>query len=248
MAGLLVYLPGSTGNNGAEELKRVGLSDLLDPSVSPIPTPILTGGPDGGGGRLITFDAIGLPGTPNNVDMATQVWREAPPDGDLPKGRYWLGFVEGQRPTPEELQRAKLADGDALTLCDGRQWVVPIAELLPKRLTIDPNTGNEVREVAEKHRAFSNWANTLYEYFLSDGFAAMLDKDLVVTIPDGLAGVAMALSKNYRITRDAIDLLELIGEYEVFEVAKIATGMSATLRAIDQKKIVGQPFLSVGAS
>jgi hypothetical protein len=248
MAGILVYLPGSTGNNGGDELKRVGLAELLDRSVSPIATPIVTAGPDGGGGRLITFDSPNLPATPTNIDMATQEWKPAPPSGELPAGRYWLGYVKDQRPTPAELQRADLCDGEPVILRDGNQWVVPIADYLPKRLTVDPSSGKEVREVAERHRAFVHWADSLYEYFLSDGFAAMLEKDLVVQIPDGLAGVAMALAKNYRVNRDVVDLLELVEEYEAFEVVKVAIGMAGTLRAISEKKNTEQFSHSLNAN
>lgn len=231
MAGLLVYLPGC---EDAKELAARGLGDLFDPSVDVIPTPVMSG-PDGGAGCLITFCGA-IPDTPREVNLETQEWREAPPNGELAKGRYWLGFVKGAKPTPDELQRRELCDGELVTLRDGRQWVVPIADYMPKRLTIDPNTGREVREVAERHRAFVHWADSLYEYFLSDGFSKMLQKDLVVQIPDGLAGVATALSKNYRVNRDVIDLLELVEDYEAFEVVKVATGLAATLRSLAEKK------------
>ncbi len=123
-----------------------------------------------------------------------------------------------------------------MTLKDGRQWVVPIADYLPKRLTIDLKTGAEVRAVAERHREFCHWADSLFERFMSDGFSAQLEKNPVIEIPQGLTFTAIALAKNYRVNRDVIDLLQLIEEYEAFEVASVSCGLSGLVRALAQKK------------
>lgn len=253
MAGLMVYIPGSTSNDGEAELTRVGLGDLLDRNVAAIPLPIGNSGPDGGNGRLIIFDmGPGFPDTPHNVDWKTQGWKPAPPDPEkrteLAAGRYWLGYVKGGKPTPAELRRPDVIDGEYVTLRDGQQWVIPIEDYLPRRLTVSRHTGNEVREVADRHLEFSNWCNALFETFLSDGFAAMLQKDKVIVIDRGLSFAAMALSKNYRVTRDVVDLLELIEDYEAWEIAKVATGIAPALRLVADQKKTGSNFHSSDVS
>jgi hypothetical protein len=237
MAGLMVYLPGCTGQD-PQELERRGLGDLLDRSVSPIMMPILSGGPDGGSGKLVTFDGPGLSDTPRNVDTATQEWRAAPPDPEheLEAGRYWLGYVKNAKPTPEELQRKQLIDGEPVVLADGCSWVIPIADFAPERLTYDPNTGAEISVPEDRHRLFVDRANEIFAHFMSDSFHELLSKELTATIPGGLSFAGLALSKNYRVNANAVDLLQLVGQVEAFEIARVAIGMKMVERLLAQKK------------
>jgi len=241
MAGILVYLPGHGDADLSAEFTRLGLADLLDRSVAAIPVP-LAQGPDGAAGRLVIFDGLHLPPTPPNFEPEHQEWLEAPPDGDLEKGRYWVGYVKGQKPTPSELQRNELHVGEEVILRDGNSWAIPDADYLPKRLTRDRNTGAEVREVTEAHRQFVHQANSIYEWLLSDGFSKAMEKDVVMQIPGSLGFCAAALAKNYRVNCDVVDLLDLIGEYEAWDVVKVVTGFSATMRALSEKKSMGSSF------
>jgi hypothetical protein len=199
-------------------------------------TPILTAGPDGGGGKLVTFDAPGLPDTPRSIEPTTQTWLPAPIDGDLAKGRYWLGFVNDAKPTPEELQRRDQIDGEPVKLADGNYWTIPIGEFCPKRLTFDPDTGAEVAVPLDRHKQFTDIANEVFEHFMSDDFHAIAKQKHVITIPNGLKFAGMALSKNYRLNPFAVDVLQLIGQHEAFDVARVAAGMSLLERILAQKK------------
>lgn len=248
MAGILVYIPqGSTADKPQEQLVRVGLGPLLDRSVDPLLTEIRTG-PDGGAGVLVTFDGIGLPPTPREFNASTQTWGEAPPAGELPKGRFWLGYVNGAKPTAGELQRAELFDGEPVILRDGNGWLIPISELLPKLLQLDPNSGVEVRTVDDCHREFAEFANAIFELFMSDGFRQLVEKERRISIPRGMTFAAMALAKNYRVTVEVIDLLKLVGEMEAFEIARVATGMSAIERILAQKKSTERSFQLTGSN
>lgn len=231
MAGILVYLPKYAGDERAELVRR-GLGSLLEPGIDAIFTETRTG-PDGGHGKLVTF----LPGSsPREVDAETQEWMEAPPDGELEKGRYWLGYVKGQKPTAGELQRRDLIDGESVILADNNAWHVPWCEYAPKRLTRDRHTGQEIRVVKSEYKHWVEWSNALFRLFVSDGFHAIVEKDRVVHIPNGLAYAALSLSQNYRVNMDVIDLLGLIDEHKAFEIARVATCMSIMERAIAQKK------------
>lgn len=237
MAGLMVYLPGYAGSDRNELVER-GCESLLEPDIDVL-FHQMDKGPDGGRGALVSFYAPRLVRTPCSFDAATQTWREAPPDGKLPGGRYWLGYVNDAKPTAGDLQRAELIDGEPVKLLDDNYWVIPIAQYTPKRLTRDPRSGNEVAVPLDKHKLFVDSANALYRYFLSEAFQVVVSKDYVIRVPDGLYFASLALSKNYRLNADAIDLLGLVGEYEAFDIARVATGMAILERKIAEKKIPG---------
>lgn len=246
MAGILVFIPKSTSQQPSE-LVRVGLGPLLDASVDAIPTPVPTG-PDGGPGMLWTFLArvAGAPTSPREVNLKSQEWQPAAPRDGLTRGRFWLGYVKDARPSAGDLQRSELHEGEAVKLLDGNQWLIPIAEMLPRLLEIDPATGEETKQPPAKHRDFVMRANEVFNLFLSDSFHELVSKERRVVIPEGLTFAALALAKNYRVTREVVSLLQLIGEYEAFEVARVASGLSAVERMIAQKKSTASSFQPVG--
>ena len=83
---------------------------------------------------------------------------------------------------------------------------------------------------------------------MSDSFQVMLRKELRVQIPSGMRFAALALAKNYRVTIDVIDVLDLVGEIEAARVAMVAAGITSIEKAIDQKKSTRQPFLSAAVN
>lgn len=228
--GILIFLPDYEGDD-RNELAARGLGDLIDSSVDAIFTPI-SKGPTGGGGKLVTF----YPGNaPREYDAKLQTWMEAPPDGELKAGRYWLGYVTKSKPRPEDFQRATLIDGEPVVLCDDKVWVIPCCEYAPKRITRDKG-GDEIRVVKTEHALWVDWSNALYQLFVSEGFHAIVEKESVVRIPNGLKYAALSLVKNYRVNIDTIDLLELIDEHKAFDIARVATGMSIIERLCHEKK------------
>lgn len=241
--GIMVFLP-DCASTDPEQLIERGAGELLDPGIDAIGLNVVKG-PGGKSGMLFTF----APYTdPRSYDEKTQTWLEAPPDGELAKGRYWVGYVTARKPTPEELQRRDLIDGEPVVLADNKVWVIPCCEFAPKRLTRDVNTGEEKRVVAEAHRQWVEWTNALFSLFVSEGFSAIVEKERVVHIPNGLGYAALTLSKNYRVNSDVVDLLGLIEEYQAFEIARVATGMSLVERIADQKKSAGTPSLATSSS
>lgn len=228
---LMIFVPGATGVDEAE-LKRIGCADLLEPGFTPLRTPCAKG-PGGKAGVLVTFE----PGNaPRSYEADSQTWLEAPPDGDLPKGRYWVGYANDRKPSPEDLQRRELIDGGPVILADNKIWIVPCCEYAPKRLTRDPDTGNEKRVVTDAHKHWVDWTNALYQTFVSEDFHQLVEKDRIVRIPNGLAYAALCLSKNYRVNMDVIDLLGLVGEYQAFDIARTATGLALIEQLLLQKK------------
>lgn len=228
--GILVFLPEFDGDVQAE-MKARGLGDLLEPGIEPIPVRT-SKGPTGGPGMLCGFETS----DPREYNATTQTWLEAPPDGELPKGRYWVGYANNAKPGPEVLQRRELIDGEPVLLCDNGVWAIPCAEYAPKRLTRDPESGKEVRVARPEFSDWVAWANALYAMFVSDAFSLMVEKQKVVHIPDGMTFAALTLSKNYRVNTDVVDLLELIDEYKAFDIAKVATGIALLEKLLPEKK------------
>lgn len=234
--GILVFLPDFEAATGQPvdvraELVSRGLGDLLDSNVDLLPSPVRKG-PNGGPGMLVTFDVA----TPREYDATAQTWIEAPPDGELPAGRYWLGYANNAKPRPEDLQRRELVDGEPCELCDGMVWVVPCCEYAPKRITRDRATGREIKVPTDNCKHWVDWSNALYRVFVSNDFSAIVESTGKVHIPNGLGFAALTLSQNYRVNTDVVDLLQLIDEHKAFDIARIATGMAIMERLMLQKK------------
>ncbi|MGD9632195.1 MAG: hypothetical protein AB7G28_20650 [Pirellulales bacterium] len=232
MAGIMVYIP---GGGSRKDFERLGLESLIERGMQAIAFDIAKG-PDGGSGSLIGFDSPEHPrDTPTNYDESTQEWRPAAASGSLINSRYWVGYVRNQKPRPEELQRSQLQDGIPVELDDGGLWVIPIADYLPQRLSRDVATGEEISIPKVEHQEFVELANFAFEHFMSDGFAVMLQKRRV-TIPNGRRLADLALEKNYRVNGDVADLLQLLDNPSLLEIALVATGLSTAGRIIAQKK------------
>lgn len=86
-------------------------------------------------------------------------WTHSPPqtiDGqDIPKGAYWIGIHKELPPGPGELARSEQFAGYAVTLGDGKQWLVPSAQDLPKTYRIDPETGDRTAKMQTDHERYS---------------------------------------------------------------------------------------------
>lgn len=245
MAGLMVYIP---GGGGRQDFQRLGLESLLDKGMTALPFEIHRG-PDGGGGSLIGFDSAEFPrDTPTVYDEKTQEWLPAATDGELACGRYWIGYVKGKKPRPEELQRRSLFDGEPVELGDHAVWVIPVADYLPRRMSRDRVTGKDISLPVEEHEEFVRLANETFQHFLSEGFAVMLAQNRVV-IPNARRLADMALAKNYRVNADVIDLLGIFQDLLLVEIAKAATGLTLAGRVLDQKKSAAEmPFQSASTS
>lgn len=226
MSGLMIYLPKGT-DASPTSLARLGLAELLEPGIAPLGVSPGPKTPDSGRGTLVFFDNPQRPDlhAPRVIDLEKQDWTAAPPDGDLPAGRYWIGYERASPPGPEDLVRRVIFDGEAVILCDSRPWVVPIAPYLPRLLTRNSLTGVEETKPAPHHREFCCRADDLLRHFLSNEFRERVMSTGHLTIPRGLEFAAQSLSKNYRVNADVVDALGLVGEWEAFDVARIACGL-----------------------
>jgi len=230
-----IYVPGSQACD-QDALRAIGCSSLFDALAAPMFVDAAIEGPDGGTGRLAYIDSHATGSRPIvTVDMQTQQWSEAARCGELKRGRYWLGVWSDAKPTPIDLCRPTTCDGTPMELGDGNEWVIPIADFLPKRLTVDKDTGSQCEVVKDEYLKFTKRANSLFEHFLSEGFLKAVDEGLVAHVPEGLSFASDALEINYRVNCDLVDLLGLVGQYDAFAIAEASTGIQM-IRAAAQKK------------
>lgn len=218
-----VFIPGQKPND-VSILQEVGCDKLFDHIVQPIFTDCLEG-PGGQSGKLVYMNrgaALAF------YKPEFQEWLDC--------GGYWLGISRYNRPTPELLQRDPLVDGHAVKLCDNNSWTVPLCDLFPKRLTINRETGAEERKISSEHADYIDKCNELFLWFIGDEFQEQVANEKIVIIPNGLTFAADALSKNYRVNCDLVDLLGLIDDCTAFAVARVATGLALAEQYAEAQK------------
>lgn len=209
MAGFIVHLPGYEGKRSARALEPFGLDLLCDESIE------LTWwegvGPNGGGVFVQFGDGLA------EYDPTSQKWQPTPQlHPDLRGYRYWIGC--GGKSAPQDLARENMFKGPAVKLLDGNMWQIPIAEFMPRI------PSRKQRPFPEgEHEEFIRLSNIHFRYLTSEKFA----EDVRLNgfkVPRGLQFVSMALSKNYRINLDAVQLLGLVGDLEAYRVVMAAAG------------------------
>lgn len=151
-----------------------------------------TSGPDGGRGLLITWQENVLV----TFDRQKQTWRKC--------GDYWLG-VRNDYISEELAKECPPSEGYAVTLGDGRRYVIPVALAdapnfaVPWRETLDPD-GRLTREVSPEYAAVCRAADGLWKHISEDGDLD-LDEDSL------REACANAIAVNYRL--DLHDCLAL---------------------------------------
>lgn len=214
----LIYIPSVPGvvTPNDEKLTAVGLPALAAGCAS-ITTPQ---GPDGKSGVVFSW--------PTNDPRSTmgylpdiQEWIPAEAVGDLPEKRYWVGFVKGFPPTPQDLAWPNQLDGELVTLGDGRAWKIPAAGMLPKNSRYTAGTwGWAVQEEFEAY-----WEESCQWYM--DLITKQLSEDQTTTVGAECCDyLTRALSMNYRITPEVVSHLKL------FSTRTIGPALIATISGI----------------
>lgn len=205
MPGFLYFLPAAKPSDIPANLKRWGLSYLLDGEGSIHP------------GRQASVAGVhGLViGCRANwsieeVKAGDHVeWVNFPkPFAEIPPKLGWV--KDGPMPGPEDLARVKQISGELHALADGNRWLLPIAKQytaegyasnLPCCFGLDEETGDWIADqVVPQYRAIWIHAND----YLNAMTAAITDPDrgekVTWDIPDGNALVVDAFQANYRVS------------------------------------------------
>lgn len=210
----LIYIPGEHVVPGVEaSLRAVGLEMLCGPNVHSIQQrDIVTGGPDGGGGRLVNwFDAEHRDWEqPLKLTPELQ-WFPVKPRSvggspALPAGRYWLARDPLRPILPEMLARPHQYASCGERLLDGNTWQMPIARDLPRNLGLDAS-GNLSRTVKPAMRNYFDRAEKFFgEYLQAD------TSQETFTIEHAWSFCAEGLGMNYYVNPDVLDWLGLLDE------------------------------------
>lgn len=211
---LQIYIPGVNGTEAAEYFAGVGLAELLAPRDRRPMSFESEQTPDTGRGSFWSWakqSELGyVPGL--------QTWRPALPDPDkgLPAGRYWWSLPN--RPVgPADFARDVLLDGPQIPCGDGAKWQFPNGVLLPHGHGLDPETGRFCRKVTadyERIYELSRWALTHWTQAIQAG-----SFDLAACFRVSIE----LLQANYRITRDVVAHLGLLGDQTVQQVMFLCT-------------------------
>jgi hypothetical protein len=245
MSYFLVFIPGVRGANN-EHLDRVGLADLRR-DRNPLWRETMPDSPGETGGMYAYWSPVGDP-EPGSI---TWEWHLGPgdPDKDIEPGKYFIGLPVERRPGPHDLQRCRLADGAAVTLLDGNEWVMPIPRQLPHRCGVDPEDGSFTRRIApgyeeywDRHVEFVfNILSELETKELVDAFARLHSKvtpptvQIELRVPDAWDFVMFGLSINYRVVPFICDILGLFDDHAV--VAAVCAAIELPLlRAVATEK------------
>ena len=158
-------------------------------------------GPEGLSGRNVY--AAGNSPQPFGYKPERQEWRKF--DG------YWLGFDKEHRPGPDSLKRRTLFEGYEVELLDGQVWIAPVihewhqeghhACALPMVWSLADDSNESRLAVQETFREF--WA-------LSGEIANFYCGLISSSKANRHAAAATFLSLNYRISRPAIEWLQLL--------------------------------------
>ena len=238
---MLYYLPGERAEAmDPRRVRELGLGYLLDgPDCDVACRGVLAHGPDGGAGTVVSAMPAGRPEVgyyPNR-----QEWHEARVGAG--EGRpVWIGWPKGQPPGPEDLARREMMGGHAVTLSDGRRWLVPVARLvtgdspLPRRLVRGDDgqwtPGDVSGPLAGLFAAACRWWEALTSYAeaaFAGGPGAPEGTDpgspggggetmTAITLQDECETAVMALAVNYRLSAVEVNLLGLLDERTEAEV------------------------------
>lgn len=222
-----IYIPGD-GRAAVDKLTEVGLGHLRG-NAAGISTPV---GPDNGPGVVFSWPT----NDPRSVIAYlpdSQEWIPAVQSGDLPAGRYWVGFTKQSMPTPQDLAWANQFEGGGVVLGDRYEWMIPAAGMLPKDVVLQPD-GRPVEEVQLQYRDFWEMSQPWFEWMAS------LDFDNPPTVDwcsEAWALILRAIGMNYMITPEVVSHLRLINSSTRANVmVAIMGGMQITDEMAAQKK------------
>jgi hypothetical protein len=235
MPGPVLFIP-ANGQVSDDDLIALGAGHFLDPLVSVSSVGIPAGGPGNNRGGLVLFKSEFQKGIDSRV-IGDYEWRSALPDGKLEAGRFWLGKPKsGNRQfQPGDFERLHMLQGLPVTLKDGNVWQIPLAQYLPQQQGLN-SEGKECRRALDEHLEFSEKAKEYFELLMGVELSEEEAVAAVIEIPGGFEYAVMALGKNYRINRDYVNWLALLGDEELFEVVSATVGLNLKKQIEAQKK------------
>lgn len=225
----VIFFPGSHPSS-PELLKKHGMADLV-----------------------AGYSAMNAASGPNKVPGLLYHWVPRPHyDADSTEwidcGAYFVGVHTEQKPTPSELQRARLFDGYAVRLCDGHEWIVPAAVRLPRDMRLEG--GKWTRRVKREFDDFWTKSERYFKQFVesvsNEEGVFSVDEDITQEQYDSevMGYLIKALRLNYRITPELVSHLGLFDTKTIVDAAiATVTGheINQVLEALQKKSQSATP-------
>jgi len=202
-----------------EKLKAAGLAGIFEGVVYS-----QRGTAQGPGGGDCTLVCIGEETKQLYFKPEEQTWQQSL------NGKYYVGIINGEKPTEEELRRKKQLAGHEVELApsafsrkqeEGAKWLVPVARIigggsiLPQSLILGKN-GEVVTEELPQYAEFSAKAGKLWEDFQIENKLA--EGELKLTVAERMTFAIEALAWNYHIGTEEVNLLKLITSINLGEI------------------------------
>lgn len=211
----LIYIP--EPNCPPDRLAEVGLPGLADGAFN-----VTTQGPDGKLGTLFSWrpvTGVNQHKLTLEYNAARQTWNTSAALGDLEAGRYWYGTINGNLPTPDDLQRQYPYRCHEVMLGDERQWWLPAERDIPQ--TVKLMDDGSYRYVP--HRKYEEFCHLTRQWR-----EIVKTLNVGVVIEEALAFVRLALGVNYRLTPEIESDLELWTTSNTGSIQKAFFGMLDT--------------------
>lgn len=191
MASFLYFVPEAPSEAEAlETIRGLGFPHLFETGR---PTVIMQKGPCGDARGALLWPNYGATPQPGYYPDE-QVWCAAC------GGRVWIGYERARKPAPDDLARKELVSGYRLEI-EGREWIVPVARLLPGTLRLNADGSGVETQILPRYRELSEKALAL-RVRLQEGGGEVGDLERFDTATE-------ALSINYRLGRWEASALEL---------------------------------------
>lgn len=212
----LIFIPNANDATGPGKLAEVGLAD----HVAGAEFLVTDVGPENQAGVLIAWRKPG-DGCDFCYAPERQTWVPAAIAGELPRGRYFVGFANEKLPRPEELQRPYPYRGPVMDLA-GAAWRIPAPKELPHDLIL-ADDGSLKFQIQRQYHEYTLRAGTWLEMVQ----AAAEDAGAGLDYADMWAFVVQALRINYRITPEVVSYLRLFDQHNVIRALFAAIGIAS---------------------
>lgn len=214
MSTFLYFIPKliSQGILNLKELAEAGVT-WIDPKDR-FQSNFTTSGPGGQGGAVVSMAIDNhTPGAPAVYDPKAQTWRKDP------SGKFWVGILNDQKPTPATLKRAKQVTGSAVKLLDGNDWIVPrcvagtvrgmAGPSLPSRLDLD-DAGKIVGKPLPEYEAMAAGCFEFFQLYLNEIEYPKAEQDRQAVFERQIDLAIQLLGINYRIG-SRVEVIALLG-------------------------------------
>jgi len=222
MSGFVYWIPNKRRSITVSELVDLGLDYVFD--TAPRCCETRRGPVETAGVAIAEASSRGRVGYYPDA----QVWRQ------VPNSEVWIGFEPGSKPTPAELVRSAILTGDAVTLGDGNDWMIPLVRTfadddemtgispIPARYDLaEDGAWERVGPMIEHQELFERgeayWAAMIAGVrFLIDDDDEAGDDDDVETVEfeyaDQVSTAVLALRTNYRVSDVEVAALDLLND------------------------------------